>query len=139
MKRAFRSIVCAGFAICLAGAGFAQTLQDKLTADLIADGYTKITVSRTLLGRVQIVAEDGSREREIIFNPRTGVILRDFYDLEEDDDDDDDFEEGEEEGDEEDFDDFDDDDDDDEEDDDEDEDEDEDDEDEEDDEDDEDE
>ncbi len=65
-------------AIGLAGAAFAQSAQDAIIEELRADGYTSVTTSRTLLGRVRIVAERPGREREIVFNPRTGVILRDY-------------------------------------------------------------
>ena len=42
-------------------------------------GYSGIEVTRTLLGRVRIVAgKDGGR-RELICNPRTGEILRDIW------------------------------------------------------------
>jgi hypothetical protein len=42
-------------------------------------GYTAFEVSRTLLGRVRVLAwtPDGER-RELVFNPGTKVILRDY-------------------------------------------------------------
>lgn len=70
---------------------------------LLRDGYEEIEVSQTWLGRIRINAEKGDIEREIIFNPRTGEVLRDYsrgedgglrlplgFDVEFDDDDDDD-------------------------------------------------
>lgn len=56
----------------------AQDFLKSFTDRLVSDGFARITVSRTLLGRTRIVAEDDTREREIIFNPRTGVVLRDY-------------------------------------------------------------
>lgn len=45
---------------------------------LLWDGYEEIEVTQTLLGRIRIKAEKGDIEREIIFNPQTGEILRDY-------------------------------------------------------------
>ncbi|MCG6901055.1 MAG: hypothetical protein LJE68_00095 [Rhodobacter sp.] len=45
---------------------------------LSIDGYDKITISNTWLGRKRILAEKGAIEREIIINPRTGEVLRDY-------------------------------------------------------------
>lgn len=57
----------------------AQTAADAVVQQLRQQGYVEFTVSRTLLGRVQVIAEapDGT-EREIVFNPSTGEILRDY-------------------------------------------------------------
>ena len=65
-----------------AGGAFAAALQDQLIDQLKNQGFTEIRISRTLLGRVRIKAEGGGFEREIIFNPRTGEILRDFWETE---------------------------------------------------------
>ena len=45
---------------------------------LVLDGYDDIEVSRTWLGRTRIFAEKGEIEREIILNPSTGEVLRDY-------------------------------------------------------------
>ena len=89
MKRPFRFLLIAGTAALFAGAAMAQSLEEQLAAELAAEGYTKITISRTLLGRTRIEATGGpnDREREIIFNPRTGLVLRDILYLDVDDDD----------------------------------------------------
>ncbi|KMW59895.1 hypothetical protein AIOL_000044 [Candidatus Rhodobacter oscarellae] len=42
------------------------------------DGYEKVVVTRTWLGRVRIIAEKTGVTREIIINPRTGEVLRDY-------------------------------------------------------------
>ena len=61
------------------GAAGAQTAADAVVQQLRQQGYVGFTVSRTLLGRVQVIAEapDGTH-REIVFNPSTGEILRDY-------------------------------------------------------------
>lgn len=69
-------------AMISAGGAFAAALQDQLIDQLKNQGFTEIRISRTLLGRVRIKAEGGGFEREIIFNPRTGEILRDFWETE---------------------------------------------------------
>ena len=42
-------------------------------------GYVEFTVVRTLLGRIKIVALNGTTYREIVINPTTGEILRDYW------------------------------------------------------------
>jgi hypothetical protein len=57
----------------------AETLADRIVAELRRQGYSRISVSRTLLGRVRIAAVSRRHSREIIVNPRTGEILRDYW------------------------------------------------------------
>jgi len=57
----------------------AQTLQEHLIEQLKQQGASVIRISRTLLGRTRLVAKGPGYEREIIFNPRTGEILRDYW------------------------------------------------------------
>lgn len=52
---------------------------DRIARRLKSEGYTEISVSRTLLGRVRIVARRGRSLREIVLNPKTGEILRDVW------------------------------------------------------------
>ncbi|UWQ20870.1 hypothetical protein [Jannaschia sp. W003] len=50
-----------------------------VVAQLQAQGYQTIRVERTFLGRARIRAEaPGGHRREIILNPRTGELLRDY-------------------------------------------------------------
>jgi len=58
----------------------AQTVADRVIEQLKRKGYTRITIGRTLLGRVRIVATGTAGRREIILNPSTGAILRDYLD-----------------------------------------------------------
>ena len=62
----------------LGPAAHASETQDRIIAELQEQGFSRIEVSRTLLGRTRIVAEGEGYEREIILNPASGVILRDF-------------------------------------------------------------
>ena len=51
--------------------------EDDIIERLVEAGFGQIEVTRTLLGRVRIVAFKGSIRRELVINPRTGEILRD--------------------------------------------------------------
>ena len=51
--------------------------EDDIIERLIEAGFGQIEVTRTLLGRVRIVAFKGNIRRELVINPRTGEILRD--------------------------------------------------------------
>jgi hypothetical protein len=51
---------------------------DDVTRQLRAQGFRIREVSRTLLGRVQVVAERGRVEREIVFDRITGEVRRDL-------------------------------------------------------------
>lgn len=70
------AIVVAG--LIAVGPAVAMDLTDSITRQLRAQGYSKVTVSRTFLGRTRIVATGNRASREIIVNQRTGEILRDF-------------------------------------------------------------
>ena len=64
-----------------------QPLRDRVVTILRDDGFAEIRVTRTFLGRLRFVARDDNRRREIVINPRTGVILRDYIRFEDDGDD----------------------------------------------------
>lgn len=64
--------------LCLATPARAESLQAEIVAQLHEQGYRRVTVSRTWLGRVRINAELGGSLREIVVNPLTGEILRDM-------------------------------------------------------------
>lgn len=74
-RRAFLIALAAG----LAPSVLRANVEDALLARLRAEGYGRITVSRTLLGRLRIVAVRPGGRREIILNPRTGEVLRDVF------------------------------------------------------------
>jgi uncharacterized membrane protein YgcG len=66
-------------ASALPGQLLASPIQDFLLKELRAQGYTEFTVSTTWLGRLRILAISPKYRREIIANPRTGEILRDYW------------------------------------------------------------
>ena len=72
----------------------AVSVRDHIINELKEDGYQEIRISRTLLGRLRFVASKTDTRREIILNPNSGVILRDYIQFlrgsDEDDDDRDD-------------------------------------------------
>lgn len=72
-------------ALLSAPTAFAQSVSvvDQVIAQLKAQGYTRITLGRTFLGRTRIVAVNETMRREIIINPATGEILRDYWELDE--------------------------------------------------------
>ncbi len=66
--------------VALPGGVFAQTAEDQVVNQLKRQGYQRITLGRTLLGRTRIVATGPRGRREIVLNPSTGAILRDYVD-----------------------------------------------------------
>ena len=71
-------IISTAIAICLAFPAWSGPLEDHIVRQLQQQGYSQITVTRTFLGRSRIIAERQSGTREIIVNPNTGEILRDY-------------------------------------------------------------
>lgn len=69
------------FAAGLVSAAMAQSPAEQVMTALQDQGYRQFTVTKTLLGRVRIVAEGPNSHREIILNSRTGEILRDYWEL----------------------------------------------------------
>ena len=49
-----------------------------LVSALRANGYDQIRTERTLLNRIRVVAERTAERREIVIDPRTGEVLRDY-------------------------------------------------------------
>ncbi len=76
-------------ALCLGLAlpATAETAQDRVVRELRQQGYDSFSGQRTLLGRVRIVATAPGWRREVVLNPRTGEILRDYARRLKDDDD----------------------------------------------------
>ncbi|MGI1663038.1 hypothetical protein ACRDNQ_12415 [Palleronia sp. KMU-117] len=82
--------ICAVALSLAAGAVWAQGVSERQIVDQLRDqGFTEIRVSRTFLGRTRIVAANDEYRREIVINPTTGVILRDYWAVLQRDDDDD--------------------------------------------------
>lgn len=58
---------------------FAQSSPiDEIIETLKSRGYRIILQERTWLGRERILAETSSKRRELVFNPATGEIMRDY-------------------------------------------------------------
>lgn len=63
-----------------AGPVWAQGVTVEQVIDQLRDqGYSEIRISRTFLGRSRIVATSDEYRREIVINPSTGAILRDYW------------------------------------------------------------
>lgn len=73
-KLVMAAILLAG----LAQAGRALTVEERLVSGLQDQGYTVLEKGYTFLGRLRIVAENDLIHREIVVNPGTGEILRDY-------------------------------------------------------------
>ncbi|NNJ69216.1 MAG: hypothetical protein HKP54_14400 [Boseongicola sp.] len=58
-----------------------NTLRDHYVTVLQDEGYEEIRITRTLLGRLRFVALSPRYRREIVVNPITGVVLRDYIRL----------------------------------------------------------
>lgn len=77
-RRIFLLATCA--ALAAPGPALAQTAETQVVDQLKRQGFDRIRIGRTLLGRTRIVATGPSGRREIILNPSTGAILRDYVD-----------------------------------------------------------
>ena len=66
----------------------AETVQESIVRQLREQGFSELTLNRTWLGRVRVVAVRDNLRRELVFNPQTGEILRDFWRETDDEDDD---------------------------------------------------
>lgn len=64
--------------LVLPGVVFAQSVREDVEAALVEQGYQIVTVGRTLLGRLRVVAQNETIRREIVINPTTGEVLRDY-------------------------------------------------------------
>jgi len=78
MQRKLLAALGVSIALGISPAVAQTTLQDQYIAMLTEQGFTELEISRTWLGRTRIEAKSKTSEREIIFNSRTGEILRDF-------------------------------------------------------------
>ena len=65
--------------LIVAAPATAQSVQDQIVSQLRSQGFEQIELSRTFLGRIRVVAVSDTLERELVFNPTTGEILRDYW------------------------------------------------------------
>lgn len=82
MHRARIVLQVLSLTLCLS-TGAAQGDGLRVTPDMVSDalqgqGYTVQSVTRTLLGRARIVAQQGQVWREVVLDLSTGQILRDY-------------------------------------------------------------
>jgi len=74
-----RVILAATTVLALCGTpAQAAGIEANIVAQLRGQGYTFVQVTRTWLGRIRIDAKQGDVRREIVINPNTGEILRDY-------------------------------------------------------------
>lgn len=59
-------------------AALADSVSDKVFANLKAQGYLVVQQDRTWLGRIWVLARSKTVQREVVFDPTTGEILRDY-------------------------------------------------------------
>lgn len=76
-----RHCAAAAVALCLAAAPplGATPARDAVINALQEQGYSIVLVHWTLLGRIRIVANSPELHREIVINPTTGAVLRDYW------------------------------------------------------------
>jgi hypothetical protein len=58
-------------------AAYAGSVEQQVISSLRAQGYQVLEQGYTFLGRLRIVAQNGSFQREILVNPGTGEVLHD--------------------------------------------------------------
>ena len=73
-----RIVLIVALLIAQSGAAMARTVEERLIAGLKDQGYTILEDGYTFLGRLRIVAENDTFHREIVVNPGTGEVLRDY-------------------------------------------------------------
>ncbi|MEZ5777335.1 MAG: hypothetical protein R3E44_03140 [Paracoccaceae bacterium] len=81
MDRRTFLITSVGLLVCGVSRAHAESIEDSVSRQLADQGYAITRRKRTLLGRVKVEAINGRRRREIVFDPTTGEILRDYTDL----------------------------------------------------------
>lgn len=65
-------------ALSASSPAFAQSQLDRVVSDLRSENYDTITIKRTFLGRIRVYGSGSAGVREVILNPSTGEVLRDY-------------------------------------------------------------
>ena len=79
-----RRLTFVAFLLCaLGGRVGADTTVQAIVDQLRAQGFETITVSRTMLGRTRVTATSPRYSREVVINPGSGEILRDYWEARE--------------------------------------------------------
>lgn len=86
-RRVFLLAGAVATTMALGAPAAAQSSVDAIVTQLRSQGFEVLSIRRTLLGRSRIVAERPDGRREVVVNPRNGVVLRDFFYVREDKDD----------------------------------------------------
>ena len=68
----------AAAAVTMAFPAAARDVESELAARLRREGFSIVSRKRTLLGRVRVLAAKGKLQREVVFDPTSGEILRDY-------------------------------------------------------------
>jgi len=71
-------LLAVGVLAAMASPVWSRTIEEQVLASLEGQGYVILEHGYTFLGRLRIVAENGLYHREIVVNPGTGEILRDY-------------------------------------------------------------
>ena len=72
-------ILIVGLLFAVPAVAQSKSVQEQIIEQLAQQGFTEIEVARTFLGRVRIQAYSDTLVRELVFNPVTGEILRDYW------------------------------------------------------------
>lgn len=75
MKRLIWAVV---MWVGMSAAALALTIEERLVAGLQGQGYVILEQGYTFLGRLRIVAQNDQIRREMVVNPGTGEVLRDY-------------------------------------------------------------
>lgn len=67
--------------VALPAAAQVDDVRGRIIQQLHDEGFTEIHVSKTWLGRLRFEAFSETARREIVVNPSTGVILRDYLQM----------------------------------------------------------
>ncbi len=74
-----RKFISTCMATLLMGGHAHADIKDVVISQLKQQGFRDIRIGRTFFGRTRILATSPQLRREIIINPRTGEILRDYW------------------------------------------------------------
>ena len=72
-------ILIVGLLFAVPAVAQSKSVQEQIIEQLAQQGFSEIEVARTFLGRVRIQAYSDTLVRELVFNPVTGEILRDYW------------------------------------------------------------
>ena len=80
-RRGFLFSASSFAALVVSGGAAHASVEDKIAARLKREGYRITKRKRTWLGRVRILAVRNREQREVVLDPATGEVLRDYSDF----------------------------------------------------------